>query len=111
MSRSICRDERLTPVREGRAVFSRRRADSPEKCAAQYLCASETANVSHFVERGRSRFELPARRFDPQALDMPGWSLADLLPEYAGKISWTHGHPARQRIYRGFASEVIRDPG
>ena len=42
---------------------------------------------------------------------MPSGGLADFLPEYTGKIAWTHGRSARKSVDRKFESKVVRDPG
>ena len=91
---------RLTPVRKGRAIFSRRRADPAGKGAAKDFRACKAANISHFVERQCAAFELPPSRFYPQVLDMPSRGFPDFFVEYAGKITRTHGRSARKSADR-----------
>ena len=92
-------------------VLTGRNADAAHEGTTKNLSRSKPAGGCNLFKGHRCRFNLAARGFEAEVLDVSGGSFARLLLKLAGEVSRTHGRTPGKATDGEVAPEVVGKPG
>jgi hypothetical protein len=91
-------------------VLAWRNAQAALERTAKYLCRSEATGNRYFLKTHRCRFDLTARCFNAEVLDVSRWRPTHLQLKQASKVSGTHGGTSGETFDGEITPDVVRKP-